>query len=180
VLPIHTILHPTDLSEESAGAFRIACALARHYSARLVLVSVFPPPFNGAEAVDRTRPGRIEDDLLAKLKSLKPDDPAVRVEYQVEEGWPAEAILGVADRIGADLIVMGTHGRGGAARMLMGSVAEKVNRKATCPVLAVGQGRELGADRATPSRRADEGIAEAGAGSADLHTSRNPGNAPRA
>jgi nucleotide-binding universal stress UspA family protein len=91
---------------------------------------------NGAEAVDRTRPDGIEEDLRTRLRGLKVD-PTARVEYRVEEGHPAETILAVAQEVRADLIVMGTHGRSGARRLLMGSVAEAVSRRAACPVVTV-------------------------------------------
>ncbi len=136
MLSIHTILHPTDLSEESAAAFRLANALARDYTARLVLLTAYPPLLNWAEAVDRTRSDGVEEVLLAKLQALNPD-PSVPVEYLVEEGKPADMILVVAEETHADLIVMGTHGRGGLSRALMGSVAEAVNRAAACPVVTV-------------------------------------------
>ena len=136
MLPIHTILHPTDLSGEAAPALHLACALARAYGARLILLSVYPPPLNGAEAVDRTRPDGIADDLLAQLRRLD-EGQAARVEYQGEEGRPADTVLAVAEDRHADLIVMGTHGRSGGRRALMGSVAEAVSRKATCPVMTV-------------------------------------------
>ena len=64
-------------------------------------------------------------------------DPAVAVQHQYEEGDPATAILEVARENSADLIVIGTHGRKGLLRILMGSVAESVLRGATCPVLVV-------------------------------------------
>jgi nucleotide-binding universal stress UspA family protein/pimeloyl-ACP methyl ester carboxylesterase len=136
MLPIRTVLHPTDLSEEATLAFRLACALARDYGARLILLTAYPPPLTGAEAVDRTRPDGIADDLLAQLRRLDVG-PAVQVEYEVEEGRPADMILAVAEERHADLIVMGTHGRSGVRRAVMGSVAEAVNRKATCPVMTV-------------------------------------------
>lgn len=136
MMPIRTILHPTDLSGESMAAFRLACAMAHDHAARLVLLTVYPPPIGGAEAIDRDRPNGIDQDLLAQLRQLVPD-PAVPIEYRVEEGRPAGVILDVAAEIGADLIVMGTHGRSGIGRALMGSVAEAVNRKATCLVATV-------------------------------------------
>jgi nucleotide-binding universal stress UspA family protein/pimeloyl-ACP methyl ester carboxylesterase len=136
MLTFRTILHPTDLSEAAIPAFRIACALARDYSARLVVLSVYPPPLTSAEGVDLSRPGNALDDLMAQLQQLKPV-PEVPIEYQVAEGHPAEQILAVAQSINADLIVMGTHGRTGLRRVFMGSVAEVVNRKANCPVMTV-------------------------------------------
>jgi nucleotide-binding universal stress UspA family protein len=136
VFAIRTILHPTDLSDESRPAFHLACALARDHGARLVVFSAYPPPLTGSEMVDRDRPDGIGEDLLAKLRVLKPDG-AVTVEYRVAEGRAAEAILEAAADVHADLIVMGTHGRSGLGRALMGSVAEAVNRGAVCPVLTV-------------------------------------------
>jgi nucleotide-binding universal stress UspA family protein len=132
---IHTILHPTDLSETSAAAFRLACALAQDYCSDLLVLHVYPPPLNGAEAVDRHRGNELEADLLEALHGLIPPNPDIHVEYRVEEGAPAEVILDVSQQ--CDLIVMGTHGRGGISRVLMGSVAEHVLREAVCPVVTV-------------------------------------------
>jgi nucleotide-binding universal stress UspA family protein len=68
---------------------------------------------------------------------VQPSDPAVKIEHRLAEGDPAREILRVARETGCDLIVMGTHGWTGLGRLLMGSVAEQVVRKATCPVLTV-------------------------------------------
>lgn len=179
MLPIRTILHPTDLSEDSTNAFRLAGALARDYAARLVLLNVYPSPLNGADAVDRTRPDGIEEGLLAQLAALKPDDPSVRVECRAEEGHPADTILSVANRIGADLIVMGTHGRGGVSRALMGSVSEAVNRKATCPVVTVRGGLRPVLDRIPAAAPGEIGnVAYAEAGPEDWRTVPGPADDP--
>jgi nucleotide-binding universal stress UspA family protein len=132
---IHTILHPNDLSETSEAAFRLACALARDYNAEIVVLHVYPPPVNGADAVDRERSNEIQIDLLAALRKITPHDPAIRIEYRLEEGSPEQEIIDAARE--CDLIVMGTHGRGGIRRAIMGSVAEHVLREATCPVVTV-------------------------------------------
>jgi nucleotide-binding universal stress UspA family protein len=132
---IHTILHPTDLSDTSKAAFRLACALARDYSSELLVLHVYPPPINGAEEVDRDRSDEIERDLLDALHQLTPPNSQLHVDYRVEEGSPAEVILDVGRE--CDLIVMGTHGRSGISRAIMGSVAEHVLRDATCPVVTV-------------------------------------------
>jgi nucleotide-binding universal stress UspA family protein len=132
---LHTILHPTDLSETSDAAFRLACAFAQDYCSDLLVLHVYPHPLNGAEAVDRHRSNELEADLLEALHRLTPSNPATHVEYRVEEGAPAEVILDVSRQ--CDLIVMGTHGRGGISRVLMGSVAEHVLREAVCPVVTV-------------------------------------------
>lgn len=132
---IHTILHPTDLSETSAAALRLALAIARDYRSDLLILHVYPPPFNGAEAIDRDRNDDLERDLLDSLHSLTPHDPDIHIDYRVEEGSPAEVILDAARN--CDLIVMGTHGRGALTRAIMGSVAEHVMRDASCPVVTV-------------------------------------------
>jgi nucleotide-binding universal stress UspA family protein len=64
-------------------------------------------------------------------------DPETTVTSRLEEGIPAEEIVRVAREVEADLIVMGTHGRSGLGRLLLGSVAEQVMRHATCPVLTL-------------------------------------------
>lgn len=131
---IRTILHPTDFSESSEAPLRLARALARNYEARLVVLHAYPPPVTLAEVADRRRHDRIEEELLAKLQALVLDDRTAAVEYRVAEGRAADVILDTAAQEGCDLIVMGTHGRSGLRRALMGSVAEEVTRKAGCPV----------------------------------------------
>jgi nucleotide-binding universal stress UspA family protein len=138
MLPIHTILHPTDFSERSALALPVACALARDYGARLVVLHVAaPPPVAYSEGVF------IPPDNLAIIEEAKrhldqvPVGDGIAVERRFEEGDPVEGILRVAELSRADLIVMGTHGRTGLSRLFMGSVAEQVLRKAPCPVLTL-------------------------------------------
>lgn len=137
MLNIQTILHPTDYSERSDIAFRIACSLARDYQAKLVLlhVALRSVTIEGEAAIAP----RSEEYFQAERKKLEGMSvPAeIRVGRQVAEGAPAEEILRTAQAVKADLIVMGTHGRTGLARMLAGSVAEQVMRRAPCPVLTV-------------------------------------------
>jgi nucleotide-binding universal stress UspA family protein len=71
------------------------------------------------------------------LSNLLPTDPAVPYEHRMLTGTPANEIARLAQQEQAELIVMGSHGRGGLARLLVGSVAEIVMRKAPCPVLIV-------------------------------------------
>ena len=138
MLPIHTILHPTDFSDCSDSAFRLACALARDYGARLVVLHVAELPAVVAGDGMLMMPYPIDPEpLREQLQQLKPDDPKVPVEHRLVEGYPADQILRVAAESNCDLILMGTHGRTALNRLLMGSVAEQVVRKATCPVLTV-------------------------------------------
>ena len=139
MMHIHSILHATDFSEGSRNAFAVAYALARDYRAKLLLCTVrettlvafgeygmVPPP-----------PGEDVAELHAKLRSVVPERGTVAIEYHVTEGEPAVQIVDLAKENQVDLIVVGTHGRGGLERMLMGSVAEQILRKAPCPVLVV-------------------------------------------
>lgn len=139
MLPIKTILHPTDFSEGAALAFRLACSLARHYHARLVVVHVVEPPHARVqEGVVIYPPAEDRKLLHAQLEQVRPEDSAVAVEHRlVIDGDAATQIVRLAGEIPCDLIVMGTHGRTGLSRVLMGSVAEQVMRKAPCPVLTV-------------------------------------------
>jgi nucleotide-binding universal stress UspA family protein len=138
VLPIQTILHPTDFSECSNGAFQIACSLARDHGARVVLVHVTSELFVAVPFVTiPPDPGYVREQLNKQLADLQPSEPDLRVDRYLREGDPATEILRLAHEIQSDLIVMGTHGRTGLGRLLVGSVAEQVLRKAFCPVLTV-------------------------------------------
>jgi nucleotide-binding universal stress UspA family protein len=138
MLAIQTILHPTDFSERSEFAFRLACSLSRDYGARLVILHVAEPPTAvAAEGVLMPPPTIDLEPLRERLQQLRPEDPKVVVEHCLVQGGAAEEILQVAQERKCDLIVMGTHGRTGLGRLLMGSVAEQVVRKASCPVLTV-------------------------------------------
>jgi nucleotide-binding universal stress UspA family protein len=138
MLPIHTILHPTDFSTRSRGAFQVACALARDYEARLILVHVKPPPLMGGEVHALiTTPEEMDRELRAELDKLQPPENSIIIERVLKQGDAATEILRTAKDISCDLIVIGSHGRTGLARLLMGSVAEAVARKAGCLVLTV-------------------------------------------
>ncbi len=134
---IHRILHPTDFSERSAHAFRLACALARDHGASVLVLHVKAPLVIYGEGLMAEPPPGYTEGLRAQLKSVQAHDPRVVLEHKLVEGEPAEEILRVAREAGCDLIVLGTHGRTGLRRLLMGSVAEVVVRKAECPVLTV-------------------------------------------
>ena len=86
--------------------------------------------YYGIEEPDR-------EELKRMLAEVVPTDPDVGYEHRLMIGAPAGAIVHLAEKEGADMIVMPTHGRTGLLRLLMGSVAEEVVRKAKCPVLTV-------------------------------------------
>lgn len=135
---IRRILHPTDFSDASRSAFEVASALALDHDAELLVCFVEPWPAAAVvEGVALDLPGGSFDAELASLELLGADDPAVRVVRRALRGEPAAEILKAAAEYPADLIVMGTHGRGGLSRLVLGSVAETVLRHAPCPVLTV-------------------------------------------
>ena len=135
--PIHCILHPTDFSERSEWAFRLATSLARDHGASLIVLHVYAPPVFHGEVVARRQPNGFHEQLLQQLRQVRPTESTIQVTHLLEEGEPAQVILGVASEQSCDLIVLGTHGRTGLRRALMGSVAEQVVRQAPCPVLTV-------------------------------------------
>jgi nucleotide-binding universal stress UspA family protein len=137
---IKTILHPTDFSEPSTSAFEFACALARDRRARLIVLHVITSPLATLGGLEALPPGPEElnaDEAKRQLETVQCPDSSVPLERRLIVGEAADAILQVAAETRSDLIVMGTHGRSGVSRLLMGSVAENVLRKATCPVLTV-------------------------------------------
>ena len=138
MLPIHTILHPTDFSEYSEYALRLAAALTRDYGARLVVLHVVTPPtIIYGEGVVPPDPQDNLAEARERLERLAVPGNNVSAERRFVEGDPATEILRLARDLRADLIVMGTHGRTGLRRLLMGSVAEKLVRRAPCPVLTL-------------------------------------------
>jgi nucleotide-binding universal stress UspA family protein len=171
MIPLHTILHPTDLSERSQAAFHFACALAKDYGAQLHVLHVVPP---GAKQLaplldvgSQATPVNALAALWEELRRLQPPDAAVRTEHRLEEGQAASMIVRVADEIHADLIVLGTHGRTGLSRVLMGSVAEQVVRRAGCAVVTVKMPFPRAAavgDRAAASQQPSAGSVPVGVG----------------
>lgn len=138
MLTFQTILHPTDFSERSALALRLAGSLARDHGARLIVMHVAVPPTAIAVEGVALPPPAVDLKLLrAQLQQVRPDDAQLSVEHHLVEGEAAAEILRLAAETHCDLIVMGTHGRTWLSRILMGSVAEQVVRKAACPVLTV-------------------------------------------
>jgi nucleotide-binding universal stress UspA family protein len=133
------ILHPTDFSPGSAAAFNYACDLARDYDARLVVLHALGPvvPVGVDGMILSPDPAQLRTIAQKQLDPIRPTNPTVRVERQLRDGPSTDVILGAAADLKADLIVIGTHGRTGFRRLLLGSVAEEVLRGAPCPVLTV-------------------------------------------
>jgi universal stress protein A len=140
MINLKRILVPTDFSSTSEAALSYGIALTRAFNAKLVLLHVPEHPGAAAEAeypigIYETMQNAANQrlgDLLSReeITELKP-------EYVMRIGHPADEIVKFAESHAIDLIVMGTHGREGVARVLVGSVAETVVRRATCPVLTI-------------------------------------------
>jgi nucleotide-binding universal stress UspA family protein len=139
------ILFPTDFSPASQEALRWATSLARDNGATMLIVHVEEPPmaYGGGEMYFPIEENR--EELRKSLVQVVPADHAVPFEHMLLVGDPAEAIAQTAEKEACDLIVMGTHGRTGLTRLLMGSVAEAVVRKAKCPVVTIKQPAEVAA-----------------------------------
>ena len=135
---IRTILHPTDFSKQSEFAFQLACSLSRDYGAELYVLHVMPLPVVAyMEGPLPIASEALQEELRQKLDRLHAENGKFRVLHRLVEGEPVNEILHMATETSCDLIVMGTHGRTGVGRIMMGSVAEGVSRKAPCPVLTV-------------------------------------------
>ncbi len=141
----HRVLHPSDFTSFSRAALRKAIEMAKANRAELLLVHVVSPvvPVPGDAYISpklyddlagsaRAYAQKQLDKLLAQVKKAR-----VKSRGFMLEGPPAEEIVRFARARRVDLIVMGTHGRAGLAKLLVGSVADRVVAAASCPVLTV-------------------------------------------
>jgi nucleotide-binding universal stress UspA family protein len=126
MIHVKKILYPTDFSSYSNQAYFHALGLAETYGAALAVVYVHAPGGPGDK-----------EHWRAQLEQVRPANPKIPVAHVVLEGDPAAEITRYAADTGTDVIVIGTHGRTGVDRLVMGSVAEKVMRDAPCSVLVV-------------------------------------------
>ena len=143
MIVLKNILVPTDFSETAEIAVRYAKALAEAFGAKVHVLHVATDParFLPAEAF-ATLPDlrvQLEADTRKRLDGILADAGTQKLDVHraIRLGEPFVEIIGYARGNAIDLIVMGTHGRGPIKHLLLGSVAEKVVRKAPCPVLTV-------------------------------------------
>ena len=146
MIDIHEILCPTDFSDISRHALEHAIVLARWYDAEIAALHVEAPvmvlstvaqvpPEAGEVFVNQFDPARREEELRGWLAPATAAGVHTRV--IADQGSTGRCILDQARTLPADLIVIGTHGQSGFERLLLGSVTEKVLRKASCPVMTV-------------------------------------------
>jgi len=131
---IKRILYPTDFSSYSNQAYFHAVALAETHGASLTILYVFNPAW---EDHDERDVGADKEYWQGQLVQIRPTNPDIPVEHVLVQGDPGVEIAQFASKGGFDMVVMGTHGRTGRERLLMGSVAEKTLRNAPCSVLVV-------------------------------------------
>jgi nucleotide-binding universal stress UspA family protein len=144
---IHRIVYATDLSPVSAPAWDQARLLGKLFGAEVVLVHVVPPLPIPILAAEVPIPPQVSEDLLRSARREAEDEldrllatvvgSGLKVRIRLEEGQPAARILEVAAEEAVDLLVVGTHGRTGLEAAFLGSVADRLVRQATCPVLTV-------------------------------------------
>jgi nucleotide-binding universal stress UspA family protein len=141
------ILSATDFSPASEAALQYATALARDSGAVLIILHVeeLPMPYIGGEMYF-AQPEYPNPEIRRMLEAVIPPDKGVRFEHRLVLGTASDDIVRVADEEKVDLVVIGTHGRTGLKRVLMGSIAESVMRLATCPVLTVKEAVKAPAD----------------------------------
>jgi nucleotide-binding universal stress UspA family protein len=154
MIDITHVLCPVDFSAFSRHALEHAIQLARWFKSTLTVLCVYPPPAAPPPVLFGGLPGplpiepfpgltvspeRTRDEVTAELAKFiaQVDTTGVMVCLEARAGTPVANIVDVAAALHADLIVLGTHGHSGFDRWVLGSVTEKILRKASCPVLTV-------------------------------------------
>lgn len=141
-ISLKNILFPTDFSPASNAAVPFALALARIYGSTLVVTHVIPAEPHRQVVLDRlpAQDDRVWQDAHHKLSAFSADPQigGVPCKAVVDQGDLADVIPAMIREQAVDLVVVGTHGRTGVSKMVLGSGAEKIYRSAPCPVLTVG------------------------------------------
>jgi len=142
MIEIKKVLIPTDFSETSQAATQYAVELAKKFNAKIYLLHVIEDPIVYMPMFESyALPPKEDFENFAKTRLdnwiLDEDKGDLEIETKWVHGNPFVDILKFAKREDVDLMVIGTHGRSFTAHLLLGSVAEKVVRKASCPVLTV-------------------------------------------
>ncbi len=158
-MKVKRILAPVDFSDVSNQSLEAAVSLAEQLHAKIVVLHAVEPVYFAGTMFgpEINVPNLVEEQRSAAASAMK--DIVARLERKgigstglVETGSPYNVILRTAEERKCDLVVMGTHGRSGVSHLLLGSVAEKVVRAATCPVLTV-RGRDRSKAGSVKSKR---------------------------
>jgi nucleotide-binding universal stress UspA family protein len=141
-ISLKTILFPTDFSPASSAALPLAVVLARIYGSTLLITHVLPPQPHLQVPLDRlpAQDDRVWENTHHKLAEFSADRQIAGVPCKtlIDQGDLANVIPAMIREQAVDLVVVGTHGRTGVSKMVLGSGAEKIYRSAPCPVLTVG------------------------------------------
>jgi nucleotide-binding universal stress UspA family protein len=148
MIQLKTILLPTDGSECSAKAANYAFSFAKQYGARIVALHVVDQRWEeqsravltemGQDLTQKVRAGYEEEARrIVREVAAAAVQAGIPAEARIASGIPYEEIVRVGQEVAADVIIMGTHGRTGMSHLFLGSVTEKVIRRAPCPVLTV-------------------------------------------
>ncbi len=142
-----TILVPTDFSESSDRALEKAVDMAEKYNAKVILLHVIDEKVQQCAAdycLKDEDVGKLEEETTRRSTQRLVDEATalkgsrhVEIDYDLKTGTPAEVILSEQLRTGTDLIIIGTHGKKGIMKHLIGSVTDKVVRAAKSPVMVV-------------------------------------------
>lgn len=139
-ITITNILVATDLSAISEQALRAATGIAKRYRAELVIAHILEPTVPMADSYDGTDilDDQIRHHALAELARLETLTEGIHSSVTLREGAIWDELLKVIEERGIDFIVLGTHGASRWAKLSLGSIAEQIFRRASCPVLTVG------------------------------------------
>lgn len=155
VLQLNNILFASDFSPASFAALPFAAQLAREFGAKLYAVHAKAPENYALPATEiwPIASEQLEKETADLKRTLRDDFPDIATEVVIMEGGVTAVVDHVAETKNADLIVLGTHGRRGIGKFILGSVAEEILRQAPCPVLTVGPHVAAGQLRATKFRK---------------------------
>ncbi len=136
---IKLLLHPTDLTQGSEKAFAVAVSLARQHGAELIIAHALPPP---TPLFESESPHRAQAEAaLARLADVAAESGVSARRILIDSTAPvSHSIVRCAEDVHADMIVMGTAGKTGIIRWLVGSHAARVIARAQCPVVVVRAG----------------------------------------
>jgi nucleotide-binding universal stress UspA family protein len=140
---IRHLVVATDFSAPADAALALAVEVAREIGAQLTLIHAWNPPVAVGlpdMAVGAVTASREAAEVALAARTQRVADLHQGVDAHIVDGAAPDAIVRETSKLGGDLLIVGTHGRGGVQRLILGSVAEQVVRKATCPVLTVRSG----------------------------------------
>ncbi|MCS7053470.1 MAG: universal stress protein [Ignavibacterium sp.] len=143
-LSIKKILVPIDFSDYSKNALKYALEFSRYFGAEIILIYVvepivYPPDFSMGQIAIPTIDIELDKRAKEELEKLSKNElyPDIKSQVVIKTGKPFVEIIQTASELDVDLIIIATHGHSGVEHILFGSTAEKVVRKAPCPVLTL-------------------------------------------